>query len=91
MDRIIVNSEMLINILYMSKYYKKGDNTMTEKFEYWQSEKNDEWYFHLVAPNGEIIAQSEGYKSKDGCIKGAEAVKKYSQTAEILEKEVKDE
>jgi len=64
---------------------------MTEKFEYWQSEKNDEWYFHLVAPNGEIIAQSEGYTSKDGCIKGAEAVKKYAQTAEILEKEVEDD
>lgn len=63
---------------------------MVEKFEYWQSKKNDEWYFHLVAPNGEIIAQSEGYKAKDGAIKGAESVKKYAETAEILEKEVED-
>ena len=60
---------------------------MVEKFEYWQSVKNDEWYFHLVASNGEIIAQSEGYTTKDNCIKGAESVKKHAQTAEILKKE----
>ncbi len=32
--------------------------------------------FNLVAPNGQIIAASEGYKSKKGCLKGIEAVKK---------------
>lgn len=59
---------------------------MVEKFEYWQSEKNGQWYFHLEAPNGEIIAQSEGYTTKDSCLNGIDAVKSYAPTAEIIEK-----
>jgi uncharacterized protein YegP (UPF0339 family) len=31
--------------------------------------------FHLNAPNGEIIATSEGYTTKEGCINGINAVK----------------
>jgi len=34
-----------------------------------------EFRFNLIAPNGQIIASSEGYKPKRGCIKGIEAVK----------------
>jgi uncharacterized protein YegP (UPF0339 family) len=58
---------------------------MTGKFEYWQSTKDGMWYFHLVAPNNEIIAQSQGYTTKDNCINGINATKNYSQTAEINE------
>lgn len=32
--------------------------------------------FNLIAPNGQIVGSSEGYKSKQGCKKGIEAVKK---------------
>lgn len=59
---------------------------MVEKFEFWKSKKDEQWYFHLVAPNGEIIAQSEGYTTKDNCLNGIEAVKSYAPTAEIIEK-----
>lgn len=38
--------------------------------------------FHLIARNGEIIAASEGYETKEGCLNGVEAVKK-SCDAEI--------
>jgi uncharacterized protein YegP (UPF0339 family) len=38
--------------------------------------------FNLIAPNGKVIASSEGYKSKQGCMRGIEAVKK-SCDAEI--------
>lgn len=31
---------------------------------------NDERYFHLKAPNGEIIMSSEGYKTLAGCENG---------------------
>jgi uncharacterized protein YegP (UPF0339 family) len=34
-----------------------------------------EYRFRLRAPNGEIIAVSEGYKSKDGCKSGIKSVR----------------
>ena len=61
---------------------------MSEKFEFWESKKDGMWYFHLVAPNNEIIAQGQGYTTKDNCINGIEAIKKYVHTAptnEIVE------
>lgn len=36
---------------------------------------DDQWYWHLRAENGEIIAQSEGYSSHKGALDGIEAVK----------------
>ena len=54
-----------------------------ERFEFWKSEKDGQWYFHLIAPNGEIVAQSQGYASKDNCINGIKAVKEYAATAII--------
>jgi DNA-binding protein Alba len=35
-----------------------------------------EFRFHLKASNGEVIAQSEGYLTKEGCLDGIEVVKK---------------
>jgi uncharacterized protein YegP (UPF0339 family) len=56
-----------------------------ERFDIWQSPKDGLWYFHLVSPNNEIIAQSQGYTTKENCISGINAIKNYSQTAEIKE------
>ena len=42
-----------------------------------------EYRFRLRAPNGEIIAISEGYKSKDGCKNGVESVKENAPKATI--------
>lgn len=30
-------------------------------FELWQSDQDQQWYWHLRAANGEIIAPSQGY------------------------------
>lgn len=38
--------------------------------------KNGQFYFNLVAANGEIILTSEMYKSKSSCTNGIESVKK---------------
>jgi len=43
--------------------------------------------FHLKAANGEIIAQGEGYETKDGCLNGIEVVKK-SADAQIEDSSV---
>ena len=44
-------------------------------------------HFVLKAANGEIIATSQTYKSKDACKKGIESVKKNAPEAEIVEEE----
>lgn len=41
--------------------------------------------FRLKARNGEIIAVSERYNAKSGCLNGVESVKKNAAEAEILE------
>lgn len=52
---------------------------MSSKFEVFQSEKNNQFYFRLKSSNGKIILQSEGYTTKNNCLKGIESVKKNSQ------------
>ena len=39
--------------------------------------------FRLIAPNGEIIAASEAYESKDGCKNGIASVKENAPKAII--------
>lgn len=55
------------------------------KFELFQSNKNQQWYFHLKAGNGEIICQSEGYKSKQSAEKGIRSVKENASSAKVVE------
>ena len=54
------------------------------KFE-WFKDKAGKFRFRLVAANGEIIATSEAYGSKDGCVNGIESVKKNAPIAKIVE------
>ena len=54
------------------------------KFEVYK-DKSGQFCFRLVAPNGEIIAVSEAYTTKQKCLQGIEAVKKYAPEAEIVE------
>jgi uncharacterized protein YegP (UPF0339 family) len=42
-----------------------------------------EYRFTLVAPNNEPIAVGEGYKTKQGCMDGIDAVKRHAPDAEI--------
>lgn len=59
---------------------------MPAKFEVFE-DKSGDWRFNLVAPNGEVIASSEGYTSKDNCLKGVESVKRWAKEAETVERE----
>jgi uncharacterized protein YegP (UPF0339 family) len=54
------------------------------KFE-WFKDKTGKFRFRLVVPNGEIIAVSEAYSSKDACLNGIESVKKNAPIAKIVE------
>jgi len=52
------------------------------KFEIFKG-KNGNFYFRLKSGNNEIIAQSEGYVSKQGAQNGIAAVKRDAPTARI--------
>ena len=64
---------------------EKGWKTLTHhKFEMYQ-DKAGEYRFRLKARNGEIIAISDGYTAKAGCLNGIESVQKNAPEAEIVE------
>lgn len=48
--------------------------------EIFRSTEDDQWYWHVKARNGRVVAQSEGYKSKQGAIKGVTALGKALDT-----------
>ncbi len=51
----------------------------------WCKDKAGKYRFRLKAVNGEIIAVSEGYNSKEDCAGGIESVKKNAAIAKIAE------
>jgi len=59
---------------------------MAGKFEIFQ-DKSGNWRFRLKAPNGQIIANSQGYSSKAACMKGIESVKTNAPGATVVEVE----
>ena len=59
------------------------------KFEVY-TDKAGEFRFRLKARNGEIIAASEGYKTKTSCLKGVDSVKRNAPDAEVVLPEKKD-
>lgn len=57
---------------------------MAAKFEVYK-DAGGKFRFRLKAGNGEIIASSEAYNSKDACLKGVESVKKNAADATVAE------
>ena len=51
----------------------------------WYKDAKGKYRFRLKAANGEIIAVSEAYSSKDACASGIESVKKNAVIAKIVE------
>ena len=66
---------------------KRGRLKVDAKFEINKDEAG-EFRFKLVAINGETIAVSEGYTSKEGALKGIESVKQNAAEAVIEDKTV---
>jgi len=58
---------------------------MPEPMFEWYKDKKGKFRFRLKAANGEIIATSEAYSSKDSCVNGIESVKKNAPIAKVVE------
>ena len=56
------------------------------KFQLYQSDKNKEYYFRLVANNGENILRSEGYTTKDSAQNGISSVRKNCADSSMYER-----
>jgi uncharacterized protein len=56
--------------------------TMAAKFEI-SKDHAGKFRFHLKAPNGEIIAASQGYETKASAEKGIEAIKTHAPGAKV--------
>ena len=61
---------------------------LTVRFEYWQSEEDGQWYFHLIAPNGGVLVHSGAYDTEDNCIEGIEQVRRYARLATVTQPDV---
>jgi uncharacterized protein YegP (UPF0339 family) len=60
-----------------------GGSMMLAGFEYWQSDRDAQWYFQLKAPNGGILVQSGGYLSEHECLEGIDMVRRYADVAAL--------
>ena len=57
---------------------------MAGKFELYE-DASGHWRFRLKAGNGEIIAGSEAYNSKDAAKSGIDSVKRNAADADVVE------
>ena len=62
-------------------YHDVGGNIMLAGFEFYQSDRDAQWYFQLKAPNGGILVQSGGYITKHECLEGIDMVRRYADVA----------
>jgi uncharacterized protein YegP (UPF0339 family) len=61
----------------------KEEGSMAAKFEVYKG-KDGDFRFRLKAANGKVIAQGQGYKTKDACLKGVESIKKNARGASVV-------
>ena len=54
------------------------------KFELY-TDKSGEWRFRLKAVNGQTIAASQGYASKESALNGIDSVRRNAADAELVE------
>jgi uncharacterized protein YegP (UPF0339 family) len=54
------------------------------KFEVYKDSAG-KFRFRLIAPNGEIVAASEAYESKSGCMNGIDSIKTNASKAKIVD------
>jgi uncharacterized protein YegP (UPF0339 family) len=70
-------------IWYDGESAQNGEESMAAKFEVFKGQGGD-FRFRLKAANGKVIAQGQGYKTKDACLKGVESIKKNARAASVV-------
>ena len=57
---------------------------MSYKFEV-STDKEGKFRFHLMAPNGKIMLQSQSYTEKHSALETIESIKEHASAAEIID------
>jgi uncharacterized protein YegP (UPF0339 family) len=57
---------------------------MAAKFEVYKGTSGD-FRFRLKAANGKVVAQGQGYKTKEACRKGIESIKRNAKGATVVD------
>lgn len=76
---------LIIGLVFLClMIHRFGGNKMVKEpvFEIF-NDKKGEFRFRMKAPNGEIVLQSEGYVSKQGCKDTISAIQRYAAVAKI--------
>jgi uncharacterized protein YegP (UPF0339 family) len=83
-DCLNIDAWKLINRSFHKPETKNqgGEKLAGERFEIFKDSVG-KFRFRLRAQNGEIIAESQGYESKEGCQKGIASIKENASKAEI--------
>lgn len=55
------------------------------KFQVYKNKSDSDYHWRLVAANGEELALSEAYRTKDGAMKGIDSLKRAAKEAEVVE------
>jgi uncharacterized protein YegP (UPF0339 family) len=81
---IVVLGVIVLTQLFIR--YKKREKIMEKepKFEIF-NDKKKKFCFRLIAPNGEIICQSESYESKQACKDTIDVLPGYALKAKIVD------
>lgn len=62
-----------------------GDGKQGPKFQVYKNKSDSDYHWRLVAANGEELALSEPYKTKDGALKGVESLRRNASEADVVE------
>lgn len=57
------------------------------KFVVFYSDADNNWYFHIQASNGKVIAQSEGYKQRASAVKACESIRSHQTKIQVIERQ----
>lgn len=52
----------------------------------WGQGADGAFYWRLIATNGRIVGQGEGYKSRAGVLRGIDAHRRHAATARVVER-----
>lgn len=78
------NKDLFSLRVFMIDHFAEIQSKNNNGAKYEIKKRSDgEYMFNLIAPNGKIIATSEGYKTRQSCLNGIESVQCNASTTSI--------
>jgi uncharacterized protein YegP (UPF0339 family) len=78
-----IGNPVQLSMRGLDRYRINRKHQMT-KFIVFRSPINEQWYFHFLAANGKILAQSEGYQRQSSVTKAIKALKAGAGSSPVI-------